>query len=292
MRLPTIAGVRFRTRRAMDAAVRRRLPARIDPTETLFVLGSPRSGTTWLQEQLAWAPDSLAIFEPFGPRPEGTPFDGTRLQLAGVRAIDPRSAGAVDRWLDDVIAGRVCGPWELRGQDRTAVARARRLIVKSIRLNRSVPWLLQRVTVERVVAIVRDPVAVLESMLGTPHAQWHDWVQRPDLTDASLRWEKISLFAQSWAEESRHLLDELPEDAVLCYEDVVGSPELLGPTFTRLRLHMPSNIEVQASRRSSTGSRRSGRGGLTAEEREMVRDCARRSGLELSPGRRPRVVRS
>src|SRR5260370_41586597 len=76
-----------------------------DPSRTALVLGSGRSGTTWLAESIARGHRSRLIFEPFHPL-LGAIGEGARLFL------DPaESPAGFERSVGRVVSGRARGAY-------------------------------------------------------------------------------------------------------------------------------------------------------------------------------------
>ena len=170
----------------------------IDTIATPIIVGSGRSGTTWVQDVLAQANGYATVFEPLHPEavPAMAAYAGQYL-----RAED--QCGELESYLKLVLSGRVRNKWityRLR-PDRLAfhmnllsdprafyewLMRWRKLarhyvryrrdlgkpvLAKFIRANLMVPWLASHFNV-RIAAVVRHPGAVVESKLRLGGDDW------------------------------------------------------------------------------------------------------------------------
>ena len=127
-----------------------------DHRASVLLLGSARSGTTWLGEVIDRNHDHRVIFEPL--RPTAVPAvrafaDGQYLRPDDV---DPAFLDPMTR----ILTGRLRSPW---ADHLNHVVLARRRLVKEIRANLLVPWLVSRFPGVPVVLLVRHPLAVAES---------------------------------------------------------------------------------------------------------------------------------
>jgi len=134
------------------------LDLRHDIRDTVLVVSTGRSGSTWVAEVLNHRNEYRLVFEPF-----------RRERVRAARAfrigqyIDP---GEQDHPLgpptDRILAGRVRS-WWTDDQNRKRVARRR--IVKEIRITNLLPWIRARHPELPIVYAVRDPVSVARSWL-------------------------------------------------------------------------------------------------------------------------------
>jgi hypothetical protein len=127
-----------------------------DPARAALVLGSGRSGTTWLAEAIARRHRSRLLFEPFHPL-LGSLGEGTRL-FADPAAEEPALESAIGR----VLSGRVRSPHV----DQIRIARLPRgRVVKDVHAANLLPWLRARFPAVPVVFVVRHPIAASLSRL-------------------------------------------------------------------------------------------------------------------------------
>lgn len=196
---------------------------------TVFLAGSGRSGTTWVQELIDRHHDHRVMFEPFTPRrvPQVAHFH----ELQYLRCDDP--APAYFEPVDAILRGRVRNRWI---DHRNHVRIARKRLVKDIRSNLLLCWLKHRRPTLQIIWLIRHPVAVvtsslrmgwddhLDDLLAQPqlladHMQdHHDFLR--DLRD------DVGRRAAQWAIEHIVPLRQLvPDDVHLVfYEDLVRRP--------------------------------------------------------------------
>ena len=134
-----------------------------DYRSTVMLLGSARSGTTWVGEVIDRNHDHRVIFEPL--RPEYVPAVQAFANDQYLRRddIDPKYLDPVTR----IVTGRLRNPWV---DHLNHVFVARRRLVKEIRANLLAPWLVARFPGMPVVLLVRHPLAIATSRreLGWP----------------------------------------------------------------------------------------------------------------------------
>jgi hypothetical protein len=127
-----------------------------DPSRAALVLGSGRSGTTWLAESIARRHRSRLIFEPFHPR-LGTMGEDGRLFLHPAERPP-----AFERAAGRVLSGRVRGPYI----DHVRIARLPRgRVVKDVHAGNLLPWFRANHPGIPVVFVVRHPIAASLSRL-------------------------------------------------------------------------------------------------------------------------------
>jgi hypothetical protein len=127
-----------------------------DPSRAALVLGSGRSGTTWLAEALARQHRSRLVFEPFHPQ-LGAMGEDARLFL------DPAERPpAFERAARRVLSGRARGPYI----DHLRTARLPRgRVVKDVHASNLLAWFRANHPAVPVVYVVRHPVAASLSRL-------------------------------------------------------------------------------------------------------------------------------
>jgi hypothetical protein len=127
-----------------------------DPSHAALVLGSGRSGTTWLAEAIARQHRGRLLFEPFHPQ-LGTMGGDGRLFL------DPAEhPPSFERSARRVLSGRVRGPY-IDGVRLARLPRGR--VVKDVHASNLLPWLRANYPEVPAVYVVRHPIAASLSRL-------------------------------------------------------------------------------------------------------------------------------
>lgn len=127
-----------------------------DPSRTALMLGSGRSGTTWLAESLARRHRSRLLFEPFHPV-LGSMGSAARLFL------DPAEGSpAFKRSVERVLSGRARGPYV--DQIRLARLPCGR-VIKDVHAANLLPWIRAHYPSIPVIFVVRHPIAASLSRL-------------------------------------------------------------------------------------------------------------------------------
>ncbi len=190
--------------------------------DTVFIAGSGRSGTTWVEEVVDRHHDHRVMFEPFWP-----------LRVPSVAAIteglylrnDNRDARYVQP-VQRVLEGRLRNGW-VDHLNRVRVARKR--LVKEIRANCWLGWAARRWPQMPMVFVIRHPLAVATSGLGMG---WSDGLNRT--------LEQPTLMADHCADHVEYLrsLTDPLERAVArwCVENLVPF-RTLGPDRATLVLY-------------------------------------------------------
>ena len=123
---------------------------------TLFVAGMARSGTTWLADLLNHRARRRYVFEPFWNERVRAARAFARVQYMHPTALDPR----LSRAARCILRGRFRSAWSDQ-YNRVRYARSR--IVKDVRANLMLGWLLGLEPGMDAVFIVRHPHAVVRS---------------------------------------------------------------------------------------------------------------------------------
>lgn len=127
-----------------------------DPARAALVLGSGRSGTTWLAEALARQHRGRLVFEPFHP------VLGCFASEAHLFADPAEAEPALDRSVRRVLSGRVRGPYI----DHVRLARLPRgRVVKDVHAANLLPWLRTHHPAVPIAFVVRHPIAAALSRL-------------------------------------------------------------------------------------------------------------------------------
>jgi hypothetical protein len=143
----------------------------------VFVAGSGRSGTTWVQELINHARDHRVIFEPF--LGSVVPFCRHFERKQYLRATDdsPEFLGPART----ILGGDFRNDWTDQYNDRPAY---RKRLVKDIRANLLLRWLREHFPTVPIVFLMRHPCAVVASQLrGRWGLKAADLLRQPRLVD-------------------------------------------------------------------------------------------------------------
>lgn len=144
--------------------------------DTIFLVGTPRSGTTWLMELLENIPSYTYLFEPLHANwfPEAVKIDFKS------RPYLPKNQVKEDweEYLRKIFTGKIVSRVPLYGSKPFISMNrllSKKLIVKSVRLTRLLPWIAERFQLHSVIYIVRHPCATIASQLKTGFFGYHNY---------------------------------------------------------------------------------------------------------------------
>lgn len=200
-----------------------------DPSQTIILAGSGRSGTTWLGNIIAANPNVRIIFEP---------FDYRHVPQAGCLPLRPyaRLNESYPEWepfVRQVLQGRIENEWINRQGKRWW---AWRRLIKEIRANLMLAW-IDRMFHPRIVFTIRHPCAVVLSRLKLKWETHLDvFLAQPQLIADYLEpfldlvhsaHTEVQKQAVMWSVENLIPLQQLPDhNWVFClYEDFCRQPE-------------------------------------------------------------------
>ncbi|MDP9439092.1 MAG: sulfotransferase [Actinomycetota bacterium] len=234
-----------------------------DHTETVFLAGSGRSGTTWLSDLINHDSGYRQIFEPFHPRKVGDFHSfGSKQYL--------RPGNRREEFLEPARRA-VTGELRSRWTDRGGAPGSGRRLVKDIRANLLLGWLAENFPGMPIVLLMRHPCAVVSSRLALG---WRDNLDETmaqselvedhllpvegRIRDASDPFER-HLFL--WCIENHVPLRQFPPGSIhLCfYESLLLDPE---PELRRLFASLGRDFDdevLQKLGRPSFTSRRGSR---------------------------------
>jgi len=139
-----------------------------DVGDTIVISGSPRTGTTWIMETLDKIPGYTTVFEPL----HHTWFPESR--EAGFTLKPYATKGAVNAAMGEYIGGVLSGGVSSRSpQYRRSLGNimkrlfASKLIVKFVRANRIIPWMLENYEPRGLLYVIRHPCATISSQIRT-----------------------------------------------------------------------------------------------------------------------------
>ena len=289
-----------------------------DPARTLLLVGSRRSGTTWLAEVLVAALEARFVYEPLRTR-----------SVPWTRPVRPGLYVPSDHPADDAVAGVidrvVTGRFRNRFTDKyNAVRFPRCRVVKEVRLTNLLPWIARRYPATPIVYLLRHPLASAWSVtrLGWPDnvEQLLDQVPLRDgplasfralITEAAASPDPLLRVVLAWCLENLVPLRCLPGGRVhvVFYENLVTDPraelQRLGAYLDRLaprRWRLQPVAGASFGRPSHSSRRRAGggppprqldawMGQIPAERVERALSVVRGFGLDriYGPGALPLV---
>lgn len=145
-------------------------------SDTILIVGSPRSGTTWLLELLGKIPSYRLIFEPLNPTwyPESIRMG---FKSRTYRSIDSNWLEG-EEYLKRIFTGKVTsskkGPSYINSPKYLFFSLiANKLCIKEVRMNRLLPWIAKRFELKKIFLIIRHPCAVVSSQLKTGYTAYH-----------------------------------------------------------------------------------------------------------------------
>ncbi|MBI5962798.1 MAG: sulfotransferase domain-containing protein [Chloroflexi bacterium] len=281
----------------------------VNPSDTIILAGSGRSGTTWLGDLISAIAKAQQIFEPLAPlqNPLVRDLTGWELNTPNVSyirafylAADNPSETWKKHWLDI-----------LTGNYRTYWTDANRqfifpgcYLVKEVYANLMLGYLYKHFA-SKIVHLVRHPCAVIASRLMVPwHASVKDILSQEELVEQYLRpWigliekekDLVGAHAVWWAVENMvasRQLSSYPHQFIY-YEETVTQPGKIGSRLANWlgRNKTPSDLERIAqkpSRMTQQGKKiikvdevlSQWRSSLAFEDQERIVRWARTLGIE------------
>lgn len=147
----------------------------VDSSKAILLFASPRGGSTWLEEMLTTIPRTATIWEPLDIR-NNPPFKEIGFWWRQHIPEDERWPEA-EALFADLFAGRMLSPYLTQSTTPEALEAADRLVVKFVRGNLLLPWLVERFPLPKPVLLVRHPCAVVASMIT--HGAWNELEPAP-----------------------------------------------------------------------------------------------------------------
>ena len=160
--------------------------------DTIILAGSPRSGTTWLMEILGIIPGYTTLFEPINPLflpksfeigfrsrtyltpetdwPEGEEYLRGILTSRPMYDFSSFKKRNEKKKLNKTISNYLN---QLKPETLMHHLVGNKLLVKFIRLNRLLPWVVKRIHLRKIIFIIRHPCAVVDSQLKTGFCGYH-----------------------------------------------------------------------------------------------------------------------
>ena len=227
------------------------VPTRIDPTRSIIVAGSGRSGTTWVSEIINFDNRYRFIFEPI--RPEVLPI---LKDLSHKQYLRPENDDRVflDP-IDKILSGRIRNVYLDKHNMRIF---ARQALIKIIRGHLLLCWLHRHYPMIPIVFLLRHPCAVVNSKLriGWDAEELEGFLDQEDLVRDHLSpfvdhiREDLSEFERHvfiWCIENYVVLRQFPENGmfIMFYENLCESPETELP---RLFSYLGRDVDERALR--------------------------------------------
>ena len=130
-------------------------------SETMVILGAPRSGSTWLAELVSTVDGVIQVFEPMNPDhvPEVKDINYRRNMYK--KSNDVWAEGKV--FFDRALAGKVINPWTASQIPPLDIPGSNRLVVKFVRANLILDWLVENYNLPVPAVSIRHPCAIIAS---------------------------------------------------------------------------------------------------------------------------------
>lgn len=144
-------------------------------SDCILLTGAPRSGTTWLMEIFETIPGYSYIFEPF--QPEWFP-DSLKTGFKNRLYLLPEANWVKgEEYLKNIFTGKIVSRSPLyKYKVNMLINRvfSNKLIVKSVRITRLLPWVEKKFELKKIFFIIRHPCAVVASQLKTGYVGYHN----------------------------------------------------------------------------------------------------------------------
>jgi hypothetical protein len=204
-------------------------------SNTIFIIGAPRSGTTWISHLINYNSDYRYIFEPFHPHHciHMHKYPKILFQRQGSENEE------LYRLFSSVFSGRNKCNWANRYNQKRIVTRR---LVKSIHAHFVLSWIHEKFPEIPIIYILRHPLDVVSSKLFIKeNTHWNfyhsldDVITRTDIIDYYLHsfWRFVSIprnrFEEEillWCVQNYVALRQLEnaKHLLVYYEDVVEKP--------------------------------------------------------------------
>jgi len=148
---------------------------KISIEDSILIVGSPRSGTTWLMDILCSLPGYTSVFEPLNPiwYPESFEVGFRSRTFLKSDKIWPERK----EYLEKIFTGKIANlpikdtPLDLLNtisiNNLFNYIFGSKLIIKSVNMNRMLPWVIKNFPLKNIFYIIRHPCATISSQLRT-----------------------------------------------------------------------------------------------------------------------------
>lgn len=149
-----------------------------DYRNTIFLAGSGRSGTTWIQENLNYDNQFRIMFEPFYPYQVKQLKGWNNRQYIRFESSDKHQLKIAEK----ILSGKIRHEWIDRQNNRNGIFKKR--ILKDIRSNLLIKWVKEHFSEIPIIFLMRHPCAVANSKMKLNwNNQLEDVLMQQDLMD-------------------------------------------------------------------------------------------------------------
>lgn len=225
-----------------------------DPKKNIIITGCPRSGTTWLQELFCSLENTYPLFEPLYL--DDSPwFKELGFEWRQYIPEDYNWPEAKELF-EKLFRGQYLTSWMVSQTNIDLLKNVEFLVIKEVRANSLLPWLVRQFDIKPPIYIIRHPCATIASQMKMV---WKDFPQKfiiPETKFPELYikykhiLKNINLTVEHLA--ARWCLDNIiplnhPENnrlwITVFYENLITSPqEEIPRIFNRLNIQLPQNI--------------------------------------------------
>lgn len=224
-----------------------------DPKKNIIITGSPRSGTTWLQELFCSIEKTYPLFEPLhlveSPKVKELGFTGMQYIPEDYNWPEAKEL------FEKLFQGQYLTPFMTSLVDIDRLKDAEFLIIKDVRANSLLPWLVKQFDIKPPIYILRHPCAVVASQLK---AHWYKsskfTIPKTKFPEQYTKYEHILKNINTTLEyvAARWCLDNIiplghsgnnKSWITVFYENLITNPQEEVPhIFNSLSLELPRNI--------------------------------------------------
>jgi hypothetical protein len=239
--------------------LRYRLSGAHRPEDCLLIVGSPRSGTTWLAEVLESIPNTIHLDEPL--KPYNSRYALHTLGLGWYPSLAPGQDPLPHQraFFQKLFTGQFFNPNIVFNPSGIDFGNIEHWLIKFVRLNMLLPWVVDNFPVKKPIYIIRNPYSVIASQMKHPgwaSVQWKDGFQRkgfiyPHIAEKYQHLmgpidSKEAFLATLWCMENKFLLEHPYHNhkwVTVAYEHLVLSPrQELDRIAQEVGIQLPAHI--------------------------------------------------